>query len=335
MKGKGHNLMITARDKEVTFQLLNHYQIPFKERGKGKKGFIGKMLYNFRADYILYKIAATFKPDLFLSFGSPYAAQVAWLAGKPHIAFDDTDHNPLSHALYVPFTNAVLTPRFYLKDQGEKQIRFDGFMELCSLHPNRFVPNAKIVASEARLKPGDEYVVLRFVSWNASHDIGLKGLALQAKYLLVHELSKYIKVIISSEAPLPDDLKEYAYTTHPANMHDLLYGATLLVGESLTMAAEAAFLGTPALCISTAQAGTLDEEVKLGLIELFRTSSGLLDRAIEILKDDTYKDRFKRTSQAIIKDKIDVTAFMVWFVENYPKSFSIMKQSPEYQNRFK
>ena len=37
----------------------------------------------------------------------------------------------------------------------------------------------------------------------------------------------------------------------------------------------------------------------------------------------------------MLADKIDVTAFMVWFIENYPGSFRIMKEEPDYQYRFK
>ena len=37
----------------------------------------------------------------------------------------------------------------------------------------------------------------------------------------------------------------------------------------------------------------------------------------------------------MLADKIDVTAFLVWFVENYPQSFQIMKENPDYQLRFK
>ena len=33
--------------------------------------------------------------------------------------------------------------------------------------------------------------------------------------------------------------------------------------------------------------------------------------------------------------KIDVTAFMVWFVENYPDSVKIMRENSDYQLRFK
>ena len=208
-------------------------------------------------------------------------------------------------------------------------------MELCALYPGRVKAQPENISSILKDAPNNKYVILRFVSWQASHDIGLQGLSLEDKYLLVEKLSAYAKVIISSEEVLPDDLKQYAYKTHPAMMHDVLNGASLIVSESLTMAAEAAFLGTPSVCISTALAGTLDEEVRLGLIELFRTSDGIIQRSLEIVKDQSYKEQFKNKSREIIKSKIDVTAFMVWFIENYPESFDTMRKNPKYQLTFK
>ncbi len=328
MEKKGHSIFITARDKEVTFSLLNYYKIPYHNRGKGKNGLLGKLFYILKADVFLIRRALKIKPDVFLSFGSPYAAHAAWLLGKPHIAFDDTDHSPFEHFISVPFTHTILTPIVYQKDFGKKHIRFDGFMELCSLHPNHFKPSTEI-SRVLNINANSRYIILRFVSWNASHDIGLQGLSLKDKYSLVQELSKYAKVIISSEAKLPDDLSQYSYSIHPAQMHDVLNEACLIVSESLTMAAEAAFLGTPALCISTALAGTLDEEVKLGLIELYRTSDGIIDRAITLAKDENYKQIFKARSENIVKEKIDVTAFMVGVIENFPESVSSMKKISE------
>ena len=251
-----------------------------------------------------------------------YAAHVAWLMRKPHIALDDTDHNAFQHILYVPFTTAILTPKVFQKNFGAKHIRFDGFLELASLHPNRFKPNPDPVKNMLHGSQHTKFVVLRFVSWQATHDIGLKGLSLQDKYRLVQELSNYAQVVISSEEKLPNDLMQYAFKIDPAYMHDVLYYANLLVSESLTMAAEASFLGTPAICISTAQAGTLDEEVKLGLIELFRTSAGLMERAIEIIKDGSYKETFKVKSNLIVKEKTDLTNFIVAYVEHFPVSFT-------------
>jgi uncharacterized protein len=335
MQEKGHSIYISARDKEVTLDLLDYYKLPYFNRGKGRKGLSGKLLYILEGDLRLLKYARSVKPDLFLSFGSPYASHVAWIMRKPHIAFDDTDHSFFEHFISMPFTQTVLTPIVFQKDFKKKQVRFDGFMELCALHPNRFIPHPEHTEDILKDAVNNKYVILRFVSWQASHDIGLQGLSLEDKYLLVEKLSAYAKVIISSEEALPNDLKQYAYKTHPALMHDVLNGACLIVSESLTMAAEAAFLGTPSVCISTALAGTLDEEVRLGLIELYRTSDGIIERSLEIVKDPAYKENFKKKSREIIKDKIDVTAFMVWFMENYPQSFDIMGKNPDHQLSFK
>lgn len=335
MQEKGHSVTITARDKEVALNLLDYYKLPYYNRGKGRKGFLGKLLYIFQGDIFLLKKAWKIKPDIFISFGSSYAAHTAWLMRKPHIAFNDTDNNTFQHITYIPFTKVILTPEVYAKNHGKKHLRFDGFMELCALHENHFKPNCEKVMRLLGLKKEDKYVILRFVSWEATHDFGLTGLTMEDKYRLVKELSEYARVIISSESPLPPDLQQYAYSVEPALMHDLLNGANLIVSESLTMSAEAAFLGTPALCISTATAGTLDEEVNLGLLELFRTSEGLIDRALEIMKTPDYKENFKIKTQNILKNKIDVTSFMVWFVENYPESFNTMQKTPDYQCNFK
>ncbi|HXC06596.1 MAG TPA: DUF354 domain-containing protein, partial [Bacteroidia bacterium] len=222
MKEKGHTIFITARDKEVTFRLLDYYQLSYVSRGKGKKGVWGKFLYIFQADLFLLRKAIRFKPDVFLSFGSPYAAHTAWLMRKPHIAFDDTDRNFFEHLLYVPFTHAILTPWVYTRDYGSKQYRFKGFMELCALYPGRFRAGpAEILLAQKNLRYRS-YVLLRFVSWDASHDLGLNGMTLEEKKKLVHSLAVFTGVLISSETPLPEELSTYAFPVHPAHMHDLL-----------------------------------------------------------------------------------------------------------------
>ena len=335
MKEEGHEIIVTACDKEIAFQLLDYYKIPFSSRGKGRRGVVGKFFNIFLADYKILKVALRHRPDFFLSFGSPYASHVAFLMRKPHIAFDDTDYNPFEQALYVPFTKHIFTPTVYKKDYGNKHIRFDGFMELGSLHPNRFRPyQGDLIARTINLKT-EKFILFRFVSWQASHDIGLTGLSIQEKIAMVEQLSQYAKVVISSESPLPEQLQQYAYTVHPALMHDVLKNAALLITESLTMAAEAAFLQTPTLCISTAQAGTLDEEVRLGLIELFREKTGLQERAIEILEDPLYKSKFSQKSEAVVRNLVDLTALLLWIFKNYPNSISQARQSKHYQDQFK
>ncbi len=50
---------------------------------------------------------------------------------------------------------------------------------------------------------------------------------------------------------------------------------------------------------------------------------------------DNLKEEFQIRRQKMLADKIDVTAFLVWFVENYPNSAKVMKENPDYQFNFK
>ena len=334
MELKGHNFLVVARDKEVTFNLLKAYNISFMPRGKGGKGFWGKLFYLVKGDLIIYKAAKKFKPDIFLSFGSPYAAQVSRFFSKPHISFNDTEHALLGHLLYFPFTNTVLTPNSFLKNLGAKQIRFDGFMELCYLHPKYFNPEKKIL-SEIGIQENEKFTLLRFVSWEASHDFGKARLDSEFKIKLFNSLLEYGKVIISSEGELPVELEKYRVKISPERMHDLLSFASLYIGEGATTASECAMLGTPAIYVNVLDAGTLQEQENLGLLFSFRNENGVIEKAIELVNTTNILEEFQNNRKKMLTEKIDVTAFMVWFVENYPQSIITMKNHPDFQRNFK
>ncbi|MDI3479739.1 MAG: uncharacterized protein PWQ14_885 [Rikenellaceae bacterium] len=334
MESKGHKFFITSRNKEIEQYLLNKYKIPYFNRGTGAKSIVGKIVYMIKADCLIFREALKFKPDMFLSFGSIYPSHVSFLLRKPHIAFDDTEHSTGQYKLYSPFTEVVLTPSCFTRDLGKKQIRFNGYMELCYLHPNYFTPDPSIL-DLLEVKQDEKYVIMRFVSWNASHDVGHSGLSLEMKRKAVNELSKYAKVFISSEGELPDDLKKYQIKIPPEKMHDALAFATLFVGEGATMASECACLGTPAIYVNSLTAGTLEEQEKYGLLFGFRNSYGVIEKAIELLNTPNLKEEFQNRRQKMLADKIDVTAFFVWFIENYPDSAKIMKENPDYQYNFK
>lgn len=334
MESKGHQFVVVARNKEVTFQLLNYYKIPFISRGNGKNSLVGKLFYILLGDYIIMKEALRFKPDLFLSFASPYAAHVSFLLMKYHIAFDDTEHAKLEHIMYIPFTSVILTPRSFYKYFGEKQIKFSGFMELCSLHPTYFKPDNNVL-NELGVKENDKFVIIRFISWEASHDIGINGIDLDTKFKFVKEISKHAKVFISSEGDLPEQLKMYKLPTPPEKIHDVLSFATLYIGEGATTASECVALGTPAIYVNNLDAGTLREQAKYGLLINKRNANGILDEAVDLIKRNNLKKEWQKRRQKMLSEKIDVTAFMVWFVEYYPESLNIMKKNPDYQYKFR
>ena len=335
MISKGHEFLITSRNKEIEHYLLDNYKIAFCDRGKGRKSVIGKILYIFEADYILLKEAKKFKPDILLSFDSLYLSHISKMINVPHIALDDTEHSKFEHMLSFPFTKTILTPTCYNLDLGKKQIFFNGYMELSYLHRNYFTPD-KSILDQINIKENDRYIIMRFVSWNASHDIGHSGINFEMKYKIIKELSKYARIFISSESELPDNLKQYRITVSPEKIHHLLAYSTLFIGEGATMASECAMLGTPSIYVNSLEVGYCTElEKKYSLIYGFRNTEGVLEKAIELLENKDLKTIFETRRQKMLSEKIDVTSFLVWFVENYPYSINIMNNDNQYQNKFK
>ena len=334
MQDKKHNILVVARDKEVSQELLKKYKIDYITRGKGKVGLVGKILYLLKTNLIMLLKAISFKPDIFLSFGSPYPAQVSWVLRKPHIAFADTEHATLTNYAFMPFSTNIITPHVFQDDLGEKHIRFNGFMEQCYLDKKYFTPSDD-VSNLLDIEKGEEYIILRFVSWGAVHDIGHSGLNDESKVELIEKLSQYHKVFISSEGELPKKFIPYKLNISPDKMHDVLANATLFLGEGATMASECAMLGTPAIYVNSLNAGTLEAEEKSGSIFGFRNSIGVMEKAIELLETDNLKEKFQENRKTLLKDTIDVTGFMVWLVENYPQSIKSLKENPNYQDRFK
>lgn len=338
MKAEGHDFIITARDKDVTHILLEKFNINYVSRGKGGNGFIGKFFYLFKGDYIVYKTALKFKPHLFLSFASPYAAQVAWLMAKPHIALDDTEIARIGQFLYIPFTDCVLNPSSYNNTLKRKQIFFNGYIELCSLHPNYFKPNTSVL-EDLGLRENEKYVIIRFVSWQANHDFGHKGLNQETRLNIINQFRKYCTVFISSEESLPLELQKYQLNISPEKIHDALYYASLLFGESGTMTSECAMLGTPAIQISglpEGTIGTLNEQQKYGLVYVYeKYNQSVMDQALNLLIDNETKSKWRLKKDLMLSEKIDVTSFLIWFITNFPNSQKIMVENQDYQFKFK
>lgn len=337
METQGHTFFVSARERSIIFYLLNKYKISYYDRGKGKDGIIGKLFYMFAADLKLFFKALKFKPDIFISFASPYAAQTAWLLRTPHIVLDDTEHARFGHLFYKSFSKIFLNPACFQKDFGKKQIRFNSYSELFYLHPNHLITHPDIL-NLLGVSEKEKFVLLRFVSWKASHDIGHSGLDLSTKKQLVDLLIKNgYRVFISSEGENKDPFfDKYVIKISPDLIHHVMAHANLLVTEGATMASECAMLGTPAIYVNSLDAGTLrEQEDKYQLIHGFRSSTGVIEKVTEIINSPDTKETYQLSRKKMLSEKIDLTAFLVWFIENYPDSVNIMKENPDYQNRFK
>ena len=78
-----------------------------------------------------------------------------------------------------------------------------------------------------------------------------------------------------------------------------------------------------------------EQEKRYNLVFNYRNSIGVIEKAVELLMESNLKAKWQRKRKHLLSEKIDVTSFLVWFIENYPKSARIMKEDPDYQYRFK
>lgn len=318
---QGHDIFFVSRDKEMAHRLLTLYGIPYINRGKGKNSKIGKLLYLLYADLKLLQISRELAPDLYLNFLHPYPSQVARLLGKTSLVFSDTEHASLHHKLTVPFATKVFTPSCYRLDLGDKQVRFNGFMELAYLHPNYYSPDPAIL-DVLGVHENENYAIVRFVSWAAAHDYGHTGMSLENKIEAVERISKHARVFITSEGRLPERLEKYRIRIPFDKMHDAIFYSSLLFGESATMASEAAMLGTPSIFIDNDGRGYTDEEErKYGIVFNFTESPDdqlkAIAKAEEILSDQASAAKYKKVREALLADCVDTTQFMVDQVLSY------------------
>lgn len=325
--GRGHEITVVTKDKEIAVYLLNKYGINYINLGKPGKGLWGKAKGLIFFDFKIYKIAKTFKPDILVGVGSPYLGHVSRLIRKPYISFWDTENAKLLTWLTYSFTDTICTPSCFLNNLGNKQVKYSGYKEIAYLHPNYFSPDPSVLKDHGLLL-NEKFIIVRFVSWGASHDIGHHGI--KDRIGFIKSLEKYGRVIITSEGDLPTELKPYLMKISPERLHDLLSYATLYVGEGATMASEAAVLGTPSIYVSSL-AATLGNFIALektyDLLYSFTDDNAALGKAVEILQDNKSKETWIMKRERMMKDMTDVTAFIIWFIENYPNSYYKMRRT--------
>lgn len=333
LQAHGHKVLFSARDKDVLLDLLDKYDLPYRTISLQRSGFVGLSIELSQRLKNLYRVAKEFGPELICGPGETVAI-IGKLLDIPVILFNDSEPVPINKFLTYPFVDVICTPTSFRDDLGHKHIKYPGFKELSYLHPNYFSAN-KSVLGELGLSEDEPFILLRFVSWRAWHDVGRHGL--HDKEYIAERLEKYGKVFISSEAPLPSSLQRYQITISPEKLHDLLYYASLLFCDSQTMATEAALMGTPVVrCNSFVGKGDMGNFIELekryGLLHNYADADSALNEAVGILEDVSSKELWQTRRKKLLAEKIDVTAFMVWFIENYPESVDKMKTNPELQN---
>ena len=318
MTDRGHQVCITARDKDRSVDLLRAFGLPYQQISQQRSGSGGLAVEMAQRTPRLMKIMHSFRPDVMTGIMGPSIA----LAGAlrlprvPAVVFYDTEFAVQTNRFVYPLAYSVCTPDSYQGSVPGRHVSYAGYHELAYLHPKRFQPDPAVLG-EFGVSPGEPYSIVRFVSWQAVHDRQERGLSGKQKRHLVEVLQRRGRVLISSEGPLTPDLEDLAVRGPVEKIHQLLAHAKLVVGESATMSSEAAVLGVPAVFIATTGRGyTDDEERRYGLVRHFTEDQ--YDMALSAIEEITAAPpaTWQAARERLLAEKIDVTGWMVDYFES-------------------
>ncbi len=312
LRGEGHEVHFTGRDKDILIQLAREYGIDVEVFGVCRKGLVNMATEMAQRQWRLLRVIRRFKPDCMMAIAGTYIASVGRLLGVPTYVFYDTEHATISNLLSYPFATCVYVPRCYFSPIRWRHERYDGYHELAYLHPKYFTPDPSVL-DEVGVKPGEIFTIVRFVGWGAVHDVGRTGFTHADKTRAVRELQRFGRVFVSCEGSMPAELEDCRLQLDVSRIHHLMAYAALIFGESGTMSSEGAALGVPAIFVSPLRAGTLEEqEHRYGIVFNFRTdrTDDALQKAKQVLGEHD-RGHWHAIRDRILDEKIDVTDMLV------------------------
>lgn len=327
LKDEGNRVIVVVRSKDVLEQLCINEGLPYVKVGEPSagKGKVAKALEVVRRFRAIAKIVRKEKPCMLIGSDGVMAYLGTWFH-IPSFEFFDDDYRiiKLYAWSFFPFYTDLVCPN--ITDPGrwkKKKTGYEGYQKLAYLHPNCFSPDKTVVE---KYFPADQpYFLLRFAKLSAHHDGGMGGISAEVAKRLIEMLSPHGSVYITSERPLEPQFEKYRLHINPTDIHHVLAFARLYIGDSQSMAVEAAMLGTPSLRFNdfAGKISVLEElEHQYGLTFAFPTTEPqrLYHKMDELLAMDNLGEVFQQRRQVMLSEKIDVAAFFTWFLKNYPES---------------
>jgi uncharacterized protein len=343
LEKKGHTIEILARDYGETLSLLNEFGLKYFLYAKSSNSKVAKITSLPISIFKAHNFLKRNKLDILLGFGGQESYN-AFLLRCPSITFQDSEPHInlaylIQYKIFMPFVSSIVTTKTFTDNMGKKHIKVDSYKEISYLHPRYFTPDENIF-SLLKIGKNEDFVIIRFNAFDAVHDAGVSSFSLEEKRRLISELQKYAHVFISAEKNVTEDLEKYLLHIPKRKIHDCLYYAKLLVTDTQTMTTEAGILGTPVIRCNTFvgkndMGNFVELEQRYKLIFSYRDPNQAIEKALSLIQDKDIKKEWNEKKQKLLTEKIDITAFFVWYIENYPESFREMKDNPDLQYKFR
>ena len=322
----GHNVRIVIKEKDVLENLLRQDLLDYEKIGDdeaaSRRGFAGGLLKRLGE---LLDLLKRWEIDLLVGSTADIAILGRYCKIPSYVFFEDDFREVPAYAFLVgPLASKLVCPvscdAWYWNGKADK---YSGYHEIAYLHPKWFIPdNSKIL----RLYNGkSRYVLLRFSSLQAYHDKGKHGIDDTLATQIITICEQDAAVWIVSERPLPASLEKYRFPLSPSVMHHALAFAHLYAGDSQTMAAEAAVLGTHSIRYNdfVGKLGYLEElEHRYGLTVGVRV--GESEKLLSIVKDKLNSgDVDRERMELLYNETVDVTEYIVNMIDGYSDELSV------------
>lgn len=319
----GYEVKYIIRDKDILEKLLisekvNYIKINEKRK---RKSTVFSVVSNgivelVKQDFNLFRLTIRWRPDLMV--GTDIAiTHVGRLIGVPSFVFneDDFEINQLFCKSSYPFATKIIAPEICSVGKYDyKKVSYNGIQKMAYLLPDYFHPDHDLIKNI--IDGSEKYFLIRLVSLTSGHDIEGKHTGISESLIddLIHLLEKQGRVFINNEGSIAPRFEKYRLRMNPNLMHHFLAFATLLIGDSQTMCAEAGLLGTPFIRFNdfVGKIGYLNEiENTYGLGFGIETAypEKVLDKTREILAMKDLKKEWEVRKQRIFREKIDATQF--------------------------
>jgi predicted glycosyltransferase len=309
-------LLITARDYDSTYQILDNSDVTYAKIGRHG----GDKLENKLETYIdrlkqLFPIIKSYSPDYFVTFLSIEGTRIAYGLKIPSIAMNDEPRNKPVCKLIHPFIDNIITPKCIPKElyinlyaDPEKIIRYNGLDEIAWI--SEYSPNPEIL-KDFNIQKG-EYVLIRTEPAYASYLIQkIKPEETQIKdflpqifkefpnykyFLLVR--SKEQEEFLSKRLKTLSNNKNIIITHYLPNIVDFCFYGALVISGGGTIVRESSLLNVPSIEFFPGESAP--QEIFLienGFpLEHIRDSNIISNKAIEILNQGPTPERFKLSS---------------------------------------
>ena len=341
LEQKGHRVFWTVKDLKIAQRLLNYYDFEFDTLPAKADSITGKVFLQLYYDLKVWQLCL--KNKISIGIGTSVTiAHVSRISKLKSFVFDDDDDDvqPLVTKYVNPFADVLFSPDALIGKRGRTDtVFYPGYHELAYLHPKRFTPDQSVL-SELGINPNETFFIMRFNTFKAHHDVGVTGLSLEQKLKLINILKPHGRIFITTERDIEPELKEHQLKVSPEKIHSLMAFCTMFLGDSQTMTSEAAVLGIPSLRCNTF-AGRIayleEQENKYQLTFGFKPDKfdQLTGKLVELLKIPNLRQEWKRRQQIMLNDKIDVTAFWAWYIDNFAIGKPKIENTPEFWGKFK